>query len=179
LRQTLSARPDSGSGFWTVGTLLNAPAELSADGTVPRDGAMDGLVRTDAGGAFVFWRGQPAQAIHDFVLDKLQPHAASFITSASQMTNARKGNLAEFLCAWIGREGDFAPLRPFQPANAHQPLNAISRSGLDLLWSDLQRREFHEALLAAGTFEDLPGKWQAAILKAEASRPKLRIVGSD
>jgi len=45
--------------------------------------------------------------------------------------------------------------------------------------SDLQRREFHEALLAAGTFEDLPGKWQAAILKAEESRPKLRIVGSD
>jgi hypothetical protein len=27
-----------------------------------------------------------------------------------------------------------------------------------------QRREFHEALLEAGSFEDLPGKWQAAIL---------------
>jgi hypothetical protein len=26
---------------------------------------------------------------------------------------------------------------------------------------DLQRREFHEALLEAGSFEDLPGKWQA------------------
>ena len=32
---------------------------------------------------------------------------------------------------------------------------------------DLHRREFHEALLEADTFEDLPGKWQAAILKAE------------
>ena len=42
--------------------------------------------------------------------------------------------------------------------------------------SDLQRREFHEALLDADTFEDLPGKWQAAILKAEQSRPKLRVV---
>ena len=31
---------------------------------------------------------------------------------------------------------------------------------------DLQRREFHEALLDAGSFEDLPGKWQAAILEA-------------
>ena len=30
-----------------------------------------------------------------------------------------------------------------------------------------QRREFQEALLEADTFEDLPGKWQAAILKAE------------
>jgi hypothetical protein len=32
---------------------------------------------------------------------------------------------------------------------------------------DLQRREFHEALLDVGGFEDLPGKWQTAILKAE------------
>ena len=32
-----------------------------------------------------------------------------------------------------------------------------------------QRREFHDALLAAGGFEDLPGKWQAAIVEA-ASR---------
>jgi hypothetical protein len=28
-----------------------------------------------------------------------------------------------------------------------------------------QRREFQEALLDADTFEDLPGKWQAAILR--------------
>jgi hypothetical protein len=44
---------------------------------------------------------------------------------------------------------------------------------------DLQRREFHEALLDADSFEDLPGKWQAAILKAGANRPNLRIAGSD
>jgi hypothetical protein len=31
---------------------------------------------------------------------------------------------------------------------------------------ELQRREFQEALLEAATFEDLPGKWQAAILRA-------------
>ena len=40
------------------------------------------------------------------------------------------------------------------------------------------RREFHEALLEAGSFEDLPGKWQAAILEAEENRPKLRLVKS-
>ncbi len=28
-----------------------------------------------------------------------------------------------------------------------------------------QRREFHEALLEAGAFDDLPGKWQAGILR--------------
>jgi len=44
---------------------------------------------------------------------------------------------------------------------------------------DRQRRELHEALLDADGFEDLPGKWQAAILKAEAARPKLRVVSGD
>jgi hypothetical protein len=44
---------------------------------------------------------------------------------------------------------------------------------------EAQRREFHEALFDADTFEDLPGKWQAAILKAEQNRPGLRVVGSD
>ena len=44
---------------------------------------------------------------------------------------------------------------------------------------DLQRREFHEALLDAGSFEALPGKRQAAIVEAEQNRPKLRVVRSD
>jgi hypothetical protein len=42
---------------------------------------------------------------------------------------------------------------------------------------DYQRREFPEALLDADSFEDPPGKWQAAIMKAEENRPNLRIVG--
>ena len=42
-----------------------------------------------------------------------------------------------------------------------------------------QRREFHEALLDAERFEDLPGKWQAAILEAEAARPQLRVLAGD
>jgi hypothetical protein len=40
-------------------------------------------------------------------------------------------------------------------------------------------REFNEALLEADSFEDLPGKWQAAILEAEQDRPKLRVVSGD
>jgi hypothetical protein len=43
--------------------------------------------------------------------------------------------------------------------------------------SDLQRREFHGALLDADAFEDLPGEWQAAILTSEENRPSLRIAG--
>jgi hypothetical protein len=44
---------------------------------------------------------------------------------------------------------------------------------------DLQRREFHEALLESATFDDLPGRWQAAILEAEQNGPNLRIVSGD
>jgi hypothetical protein len=39
--------------------------------------------------------------------------------------------------------------------------------------SDRQRRELHQSLLEAGSFEDLPAKWQAATLKAEQNRPNL------
>ena len=38
------------------------------------------------------------------------------------------------------------------------------------------RREFHETLLEAASFEDLPGKWQAPVLKTEQTRPELRVV---
>jgi hypothetical protein len=40
---------------------------------------------------------------------------------------------------------------------------SLSEMGAD------RRREFQEALLDADSFEDLPGKWQAAILAAEHS----------
>jgi hypothetical protein len=44
---------------------------------------------------------------------------------------------------------------------------------------DLQRREFHEALLDADGFEDLPGKWQAAVLAAQQNRPQSRVLSGD
>ena len=59
---------------------------------------------------------------------------------------------------------------PSEFAGAHAALSEMS---------ELQRREFHEAVLDADTFEDLPGKWQVAILKAEENAPNLRIVGAD
>jgi hypothetical protein len=39
-----------------------------------------------------------------------------------------------------------------------------------------QLREFQGALLEADRFEDLPGRWQAALLQAEQNRPNLRLV---
>jgi hypothetical protein len=44
---------------------------------------------------------------------------------------------------------------------------------------DAQRREFHEALLDADGFEDLPGKWQAAILAPLQNRPNMRVINVD
>jgi hypothetical protein len=45
--------------------------------------------------------------------------------------------------------------------------------------SEHQRREFQGALLDADSFDDLPGKWQAAILQAEQDRPRLSVVVND
>jgi hypothetical protein len=41
--------------------------------------------------------------------------------------------------------------RPLEKVVGYPPLSEMSA---------LQRREFHEALLDADSFEDLPGKWQ-------------------
>jgi hypothetical protein len=60
---------------------------------------------------------------------------------------------------------------PPGPAGGRLPTAFGDRQG--------QRREFHEALLEANIFEDLPSEWRAAIMKAEESRPKLRVVSSD
>jgi hypothetical protein len=56
---------------------------------------------------------------------------------------------------------------PPRSSRSSQPLSHVG---------DVQRREFPEALLDADNFEDLPGKWQAAILAVEQNRPKLRLV---
>lgn len=57
--------------------------------------------------------------------------------------------------------------RRIEKAVAYPPLVEMSAQ---------QRREFHEALLEVQAFEDLAGKWQAAIVAAEQNRPELRVV---
>jgi hypothetical protein len=57
--------------------------------------------------------------------------------------------------------------RRVEKAVAYPPLSEMDED---------RRREFHEAPLEAASFEDLPGKWQAAILNAEENRPNLRVV---
>jgi hypothetical protein len=41
------------------------------------------------------------------------------------------------------------------------------------------RREFHGGLHEADAFEDLPWRWQAALLPARQNRHRLRLVGDD
>jgi hypothetical protein len=45
--------------------------------------------------------------------------------------------------------------------------------------SGQQRRELQKALLDRGHLRGFAGKWQAAIVQAEQSRPKLRVVSTD
>jgi hypothetical protein len=44
---------------------------------------------------------------------------------------------------------------------------------------ELTSTESSTSLAEAESFEDLPGKWQSAILEAEQNRPKLRVVSGD
>jgi hypothetical protein len=46
-------------------------------------------------------------------------------------------------------------------------------------WTSFSVESSTRALLEAGSFEDLPGRWQAAILEAEQNRPELRVVTGD
>jgi hypothetical protein len=75
-------------------------------------------------------------------------------------------------------------LRCTEPAAAAAECDARLCVGLGLAcWLLYKRivhtpeREFHEALLEAATFDDLPGKGQGAILKAERNAPKPRGCG--
>jgi hypothetical protein len=42
-----------------------------------------------------------------------------------------------------------------------------------------QRREFHEALFDADSFEDLPGKWQAAIVRLSRTGRTSAVISGD
>jgi hypothetical protein len=46
-------------------------------------------------------------------------------------------------------------------------------------WATFSVGSSTRRLLEAGSFEELPRKWQAAILKAEQNRPRLRVVTGD
>jgi hypothetical protein len=77
---------------------------------------------------------------------------------------------------WFGQPTEGGPLASQGPPGVADRVEKVVGYPPLSEASDLQRREFHEALLEAASFEDLPGKWQAAMLEAEQNRPKLRVV---
>jgi hypothetical protein len=97
------------------------------------------------------------------------------------------GDVVKILERFAGETWSAATRGLAQPSNTGvMPTAALSRRVGQVVgypplveMDDLQRREFHEALLEVESFEGLPGKWQAAILKAEQSRPKLRVITRD
>jgi hypothetical protein len=94
-------------------------------------------------------------------------YEAGKLLTRGHTARVRRHHLARRDLRWANSERGAQP--PRREVVAYQPLCEMS---------DLQREEFYEALLDAEAFEDLAGKWQAAILKAEENRPNLRIVRS-
>jgi len=71
--------------------------------------------------------------MHAFVLEALQEIGCTFVAAGAALTMNQVGNLGEFVTFCIGHKKAFATFR-CHPANAHEPLNTISRSGVDLIW---------------------------------------------
>lgn len=80
----------------------------------------------------VIWSPDPDDSsAHNWTLDRLTHMGLPF--SPGALSTRIQGNLGECLCMLIGASVDFEGHRCF-PANAHQPLQDISRSELDIVW---------------------------------------------
>jgi hypothetical protein len=71
--------------------------------------------------------------MHAFVRHALQEIECAFVEAGSTLTQSQVGNLGEFVTMSIGRKKAFPGYR-CHPANANEPLNTISKSGVDLIW---------------------------------------------
>ncbi len=78
------------------------------------------------------WAPSPdAQAAHDWFLAHLQAMGLPFF--AGDLSTRVQGNLGECCYMLVGTENDYAGYQ-CHPANAHQPLQDISRSEMDIIW---------------------------------------------
>jgi hypothetical protein len=91
--------------------------------------------RTDSG--IILWTGanENCLPLYKHLQAFLTSHQASLLPSGSILSNSQKGNLGEFIAFRIGHENDFSdPAHRIVTNNAHDPLNTISISGLDLAY---------------------------------------------
>jgi hypothetical protein len=78
------------------------------------------------------WAPDPDdQAAHNWLLAELTRMGLPF--SSGSLSTRMQGNLGESCCMIVGANTDLKSFACF-PANAHQPLQDISRSELDLVW---------------------------------------------
>ncbi|MBB3859002.1 hypothetical protein GGQ88_000242 [Novosphingobium hassiacum] len=78
--------------------------------------------------------GDPhCNAAHAALLVALQALKTPFLSASDSISNSQKGNLGEFICLHIGRNGYFSGHEKFA-SNAIQPLTRISGAGVDLMY---------------------------------------------
>ena len=98
---------------------------------------MLGFAKTQPSQAgFSAWRPHPDDAAAHRVLLQWLSNAvgALFLAEGESFTNAIKGNLGEFIAYQIGNNYVFTNGEIAHSANATEPLSAISRSRLDVVW---------------------------------------------
>ncbi len=115
--------------------------------------------------------GPPRQVINDFRVEDAVVDLANtvevLVAMPHYLARSPATSPAQYPSAWALPMASAELSRRVGKVVGYPPLSEMSAD---------QRREFHEALLEADSFEDLPGKWQAAILNAAENRPKLRVV---
>jgi len=84
--------------------------------------------------------------MHAFVLDALKQIGCAFVGAGVTITMNQTGNLGEFVAYCVGRNKAFSDYRCY-PANAYEPLNTISRSGIDLIWVRFAKEETEDTVL--------------------------------
>lgn len=92
-------------------------------------------VKTESG--IILWSGADPTCLglYRHLQAFLISHQATLLPTGSVLTNSQKGNLGEFIAFRIGHENVFYdPTLRIVTNNAHDPLNTISISGLDLAY---------------------------------------------
>lgn len=83
------------------------------------------------------WLPSPDQEhAHDAMLERLNEITdGGFLSAGSSLSQIQFGNLGEFVSFFVGSDSvDYLVDCHCDPCNAYNPLNTISRSGVDLMW---------------------------------------------
>lgn len=95
---------------------------------------MSGFSRNNST-AHVHWFGDPDQVAHDALRDWLAAHCGStFLGDPAHFSTQIQGNLGEAIALCVGLWHDYKKSFFAFTANAHDPIQPISRPGVDIIW---------------------------------------------